>query len=83
MPRLAFSLAILARLGPALPDVFVFVLMPAEVLAVDQRELKASPDDLAPADLLVLLLPKEGLDGREGLGCDEPGVADGWIWTEV
>lgn len=83
MPWLAFSLAMLARFGPEFPDVLDFVLMPAEVLAVDQRELKASPDGLALAGLLEILLPKDWVDVSEGLGWDAPVVADGWIWTEV
>lgn len=71
----------LARFGPALPGAFVF-LMPAEVLAVDHRELNASPDDFAPpAAGLVPLLKEEGVeDGLEMPGCVEPGD---WIWTDV
>lgn len=75
----------LARFGPALLGVLVF-LMPAVVLAVDHKELNASPpDDFAPlADLLALKVPF-WVDVREGLenwGAPEA-EGDGWIWTEV
>lgn len=52
MPALAFSLAMLARLGPLLTDEDFW--MPALALALDQSEPKASPpEDLDAAGLLV------------------------------
>lgn len=65
--------------------------MPADVLAVDQRELNASPpdDDLAAApgfDAALLLLLKDGVeDVSEGLFWVTEPVAVGfcWTWTEV
>lgn len=86
MPWLAFSLAILARLGPALLGVFVF-LIPAVELAEDQRLLNASPPDVLapPADLLVVVVVPlyEGFDERLGLDILDWADLDGWIWTEV
>lgn len=57
MPALAFSLAMLARLGPLLTDEDFW--MPALALAVDQSEPKASPEDLAGAGLLAAPAPEE------------------------
>ena len=75
MPALAFSLAILARLGPWLPGVVVF-LMPAPALAVDQRDPKTSPPLAADEDLVVLVaaagLPKEALDAKDGRALGVP-----------
>ena len=57
IPWLAFSFAMLARFGPALLGVLVF-LIPAVELAVDQRLLNASPPGglAPPAGLLVLVV---------------------------
>lgn len=49
-----------------LPGAFVF-LMPAEVLAVDHRELNASPDDFEPPAAGLLLLKEGDWDARDGL----------------
>ena len=80
MPALAFSLAILARFGPAAPGVEVF-LIPAPALAVDQREPKASP--LAAEDLAAGLVLKEGVDEREGLDAEAGEAVDWGAGTEV
>ena len=86
MPWLAFSFAILARLGPALLGEFVF-LIPAVELAEDQRLLNASPPEglTPPAGLLVVVvvLLYEGVDERLGLVILDWAELDGWIWTEV
>lgn len=44
MPAVAFCFCMLARFGPELPGVGVF-LIPALALAVDHKEPKASPPD--------------------------------------
>lgn len=59
MPALAFSLAMLARLGPLLA-LALDLEMPALALAVDQSEPKASPEGLAAeAGLLAAVGPVE------------------------
>ena len=61
-------------------------LMPAEVLAVDQRLLNASPPvlDAPPAGFEAVVLLKDGVeDGMEGLIGPVPAMGVGWIWTEV
>lgn len=70
IPALAFSLAILARLGPlfALMDVF---WIPALALAVDQSDPNASPDDLpaaglVPVDEALRAEVKEEVEGMPG-----------------
>jgi hypothetical protein len=70
IPALAFSLAILARLGPLLAFADDF-WMPALALAVDQRDPKASPDDLdaaglPPTDEVPRAEVKEKVEGIPG-----------------
>lgn len=63
MPALAFSLAMLARLGPLL--VFAVDLIPALALADDQSEPKASPEGFLGADAAGLFAPAEGVAVEE------------------
>ena len=70
MPALAFSLAMLARLGPLFATGEVFC-RPALALAVDQSEPKTSPEALAAAGLLAaevlgVVEVKEDVDGMPG-----------------
>lgn len=83
IPALAFSLAMLARLGPLLA--FALDLeIPALALAVDQREPKASPEDLLAVLAAGLLEVVEAAgEEREGLAAWEE---NGWaapVETEV
>jgi hypothetical protein len=78
MPALAFSLAILARLGPLLAPALDLAI-PALALAVDQREPKASPEGLEAVLAAGLLLAAEGVTPEEMDGvtceandCEEP-----------
>jgi hypothetical protein len=68
MPALAFSLAMLARLGPLFEPVLDF-WMPALALAVDHSEPKASPEGfLAAAEAGLLdVLDGEATEDIEGL----------------
>ena len=68
MPALAFSLAMLARLGPLFVPVLDF-WMPALALAVDHNEPKASPEDfLAAAEAgLLAVLEGEAREDMEGV----------------
>lgn len=70
MPALAFSLAMLAKLGPllALEDDFC---SPALALAVDHKDPNASPEDLdaagfAPTEEVVVAEVKDEVDGIPG-----------------
>lgn len=65
IPALAFSLARLAKFGPWLDGVFVF-LIPAPALAEDHSEPKASPPE--EAEDLATGLVKELLDWSNGFG---------------
>ena len=75
MPALAFSLAMLARLGP----LFAFALdfwMPALALAEDQREPKASPLGFLAVEAAGLFTVADGAvaDEMEDVApCDEKG----------
>ena len=80
MLALVLSFAMLARFGPWLEGVLVF-LMPAPALAVDQSEPKASVVE-EEEDLGGALLLKEGVDEREGLAPWVEG-AGGGTETEV
>lgn len=73
MPALAFSLAMLARLGPldAVEDDF---WIPALALAEDQMDPKASPDGLAAAglgpDVVDVAEVKDDVDCMLGLALE-------------
>lgn len=84
IPALAFSLAMLARLGP----LFAFELdfeMPALALAEDQSEPNASPLDFLAVEAAGLFVAVEGaaVDEMEDVApCDDKGCA-GAVATEV
>lgn len=90
MPALAFSLAMLARLGPLLAVDEDFWI-PAVALALDHREPKASPpEDLDAAGLAAVegavAELKEVVDGMPGRWPER--VEGDWAvlllaWTEV
>lgn len=67
MPALAFSLAMLARLGPLFVPVLDF-WMPALALAVDHSEPKASPEGFfAAAEAGLFAVVGEATEDMEGV----------------
>lgn len=81
MPALAFSLAILARLGPLLA-LALDLEMPALALAVDQSEPKASPEGLAVAAGLFAAAGPAGEETDGLLLCEANGCGE-LVETEV
>ena len=72
IPALAFSLAMLAKFGPL--DAFeAGFWIPALALALDQRDPKASPDDLEVAGLIPVE-EVDVVDANDGVDC-MPGLA--------
>ena len=64
MPPVAFSLAMLARLGPLFVPVLVF-WMPALALAVDHNEPKTSPEGFLAAAEAGLFAVGEATEDME------------------
>lgn len=84
IPALAFSLAILARLGPLLAPALALAI-PALALAEDQRDPKASPEGLEALLAAGLLPVAEGVtpeEAEEGLACEANGCGEP-VETEV
>lgn len=77
IPALAFSLAMLARLGPLLA-VELDLAIPALALAEDQIEPKASPEGFLAVELTGLFAAMEGVlveEMEDVAPCEEKGCA--------